>query len=214
MSKEYNFYGRRLGRPLSPHKKGLVDTLLPAIEVSAETDWSTLPAPIRLEIGFGNGEHIAAQAKANPDITFVGAEPFLNGVATLLGGIATEELANIRLYPNDIRDLLPHIPDSTIDRIDMLFPDPWPKKRHQKRRLAQTDLLHHLKRILKQDGVFRFATDDDAYAEDILEYTKEAGFVQTKEDIHTPPADWVSTRYERRAIKLGNNRYFYCFRKV
>lgn len=162
------------------------------------------PRPTVLEIGFGGGEHLVAQAAANPEARFVGVEPFLNGVASCLRHIEDSGVTNVRLHQGDARDVLARLPDAALDRVDILFPDPWPKKRHWKRRLIQTDFVAELARVLKPAGEARFATDWAHYAAWTLEaFTRDGRFVWTAERAADWRAPWpghVTTRYEQKRL--------------
>jgi len=169
------------------------------------------PSPARgeglvLEIGFGGGEHLVAQATAHPDQRFIGVEPFLNGVASCLRHIEESGAQNIRLHQGDARDVIARLPDASLDRVYILFPDPWPKLRHHKRRLIQPEFLHKLARVMKPGAELRFATDWANYAAWTLEHiTRDARFAWTAERAEDWRNAWpghVTTRYE--AKKLGD----------
>ena len=161
------FFGRRKGHPLRPHQAGLMQTLLPRLALDRTT-----PAPadlaglfphsveqVRLEIGFGGGEHLAAQARDHPDAGFIGCEPFVNGMAKMLAAIEDQQLQNVRLHFGDAIELLEWLPDAALARIDILYPDPWPKRRHWKRRLLQDATIAALGRVLRAGGAVHFATE-------------------------------------------------------
>jgi tRNA (guanine-N7-)-methyltransferase len=204
-------FGRIKARPIKAKQAGLLESLLPQIQldVTAPVDPRALmpdAAEVWLEIGFGGGEHMAAQAAARPDILSLGAEPFLNGAASALRHIDEAGLTNVRLHVGDARELIDQLPDASLDRVFILFPDPWPKVRHHKRRLVQPDFVADIVRVLKPAGRLRFATDWADYADWAL-----ARFIAAPEldwsaeradDWRTPPADHVSTRYEQK--KLGD----------
>ena len=204
-------FGRVKSRTLKPRQGALLDTLLPAIRVPDPALGPIDPLALMpeaqkvvLEIGFGGGEHLAAQAERAPRTLFIGAEPFQNGVASALRHIDQRELTNVRVCPDDVRPLLDALPDASLDQIYILFPDPWPKARHHKRRLIQADGAATLARLLKVGGRLRFATDWAAYADWALERflaeprlswkAKKAG------DWKEPPADHVRTRYEEKRL--------------
>lgn len=204
-------YGRIKARALKPRQEQLVETLLPhlAVDLSGPLDPKTLFPEARafvLEIGFGGGEHLAAQAAAHPDQGSIGVEPFLNGVGSCLRHIEEAGLANVRLHMGDARDVLAVLPDASLDRVDILFPDPWPKARHHKRRLVQPDFVAALARAVKPGGEVRFATDWANYAATALEhFSRDLAFRWMAESA----ADWrnawpghVTTRYEEK--KLGD----------
>lgn len=182
-----------------------MDTLLPriALDPARGVDLSDA-AQVWLEIGFGGGEHLAAQAGRHPDVLMLGAEPFLNGAASALRHIDEMGLENVRLFVGDARELLAALPTAAIDRVFILFPDPWPKARHHKRRLLQDDTAAELVRVLKPNGRLRFATDWADYADWTLErLTRTPRLAWTAEradDWRTPPADHVTTRYESKRL--------------
>lgn len=157
-----------------------------------------------LEIGFGGGEHLVAQAVANPETRFIGVEPFLNGVASCLRHIEESGVINVRLHQGDARDVLARLPDASLDRVDILFPDPWPKTRHHKRRLIQPDFVAELARALKPGGEVRFATDWANYAAWTLEaFIRSPHFAWTAERAADWRAPWlghVTTRYEQKRL--------------
>jgi tRNA (guanine-N7-)-methyltransferase len=159
------------------------------------------------EVGFGGGEHLAAQAKAHPDIGYIGCEPFVNGVAKLLTQIDDAKLANVRVHPDDARDVLPRLPSQSLSAVYVLFPDPWPKLRHHKRRFIQTRTLDELARVLKREGELRLATDHADYALWALQHLMaDQRFRWTADcaaDWRVRGADWPVTRYEQRALAAG-----------
>ncbi|HWA62955.1 MAG TPA: tRNA (guanosine(46)-N7)-methyltransferase TrmB [Caulobacteraceae bacterium] len=203
-------YGRIKSRPIKPRQAALMETLLPAIRVPDGPLDPQAMAPgaseVWLEIGFGGGEHLAAQAARRPDGLFIGAEPFLNGVASALRHVDEQGLKNVRLHAGDARELMGRLPDASLDRIVVLFPDPWPKARHHKRRLIQADFVAEAARLLRPGGRLRFATDWADYADWTLErLTKAPDFrwlAERADDWRRPPADHVTTRYE--AKRLGD----------
>lgn len=204
-------FGRIRSRPIKPRQAGLLDTLLPrlALDLGAPLDLDALKpdaTEVWLEIGFGGGEHLAAQAARRPEVLLLGAEPFLNGAASVLRHIEAQGLTNVRLHVGDARDLLAALPDAALDRAFILFPDPWPKARHHKRRLVQPAFVDELARVLKPGGRLRFATDWAGYADWALaRFLAVPALTWTAEkadDWRTPPADHVTTRYEQK--RLGN----------
>jgi tRNA (guanine-N7-)-methyltransferase len=203
------FHGRRRGRKLRPGQERLLETYLPEIQVDVPSDGRTIdPAAlfqtdmreVWLEIGFGAGEHLAWQAARNPGIGLIGAEPFLNGVARLLSEIADDRPGNIRIHPDDVRPLLPQFADSSLARVFILFPDPWPKLRHNRRRLINTKLLDTLARLMGDGAELRVATDDQDYLVWILRHLQtHPDFDWTArraDDWRHRSADWPDTRYE------------------
>ncbi len=198
-------YGRRKGHALSQRQESLVADLLPrlAVKLDALADPGSLFDPpadkIWLEIGFGAGEHLLAQALSHPDIGLIGAEPYLNGVASLLGRIEADIPANIRLYHGDAREIIEALPDASLARIFVLHPDPWPKVRHQKRRLMSEDMAAEFARVLAPGAELRFATDIADYAEAAQEAMCKGGrFTCT-----SAQDAWPVTRYGQKAIREG-----------
>jgi tRNA (guanine-N7-)-methyltransferase len=201
-------YGRLKSRTIKPKQAALMETLLPRLRVPAAPfePRSLMPgaAEAWLEVGFGGGEHLAAQAARRPDVLFIGAEPFQNGVASALRHIDEAGLVNVRLKDGDARELLGHLPDASLERAFILFPDPWPKARHHKRRLVQADTVAELARVLKRGGRLRFASDWADYVDWSLErFTASPAFRWTAEraaDWRVPPADHITTRYEEKRL--------------
>jgi tRNA (guanine-N7-)-methyltransferase len=209
------FYGRHKGRPLRAHQAALIETLLPRLTLDLNAPppaalADLFPAPVdavRLEIGFGSGEHMIAAATANPRIGFIGCEPFVNGMAKALAAIAAGGLANVRLHHGDATPLIAWLPVASLGRVDLIYPDPWPKRRHWKRRFVQDASVAAIARLLVPGGVFRFATDWPDYAAWTLERLLRASdFTWTAEradDWRQPWADFASTRYEAKALREG-----------
>jgi tRNA (guanine-N7-)-methyltransferase len=204
-------YGRIKSRPIKARQAGLMDSLLPkiALDMSGPVDPVALKpdaAEAWLEIGFGGGEHMAAQAGLRPDVLIMGAEPFLNGVASAVRHVEEQALANVRILHGDARELMAALPDASLTRVFVLFPDPWPKTRHHKRRIIQAETLIELARLLKPGGRLRFATDWAAYVdwtlERVLANPAFAWEATSAADWRDPPADHVTTRYEEK--KLGD----------
>ena len=201
-------YGRVKSRPIKPRQAALMDTRLPELRVPAEPfePKSLKPdaAEVWLEIGFGGGEHMAAQASRRPEVLVIGAEPFQNGVASAVRHIEEQNLANVRLHDGDVRDLIARLPEASLERVFILFPDPWPKARHHKRRLVQADLVAELARVLKPGGALRFASDWADYVDWSLERLRASpAFRWTAEradDWKRPPDDHVTTRYEEKRL--------------
>lgn len=173
--------------------------------------------PVWLEIGFGGGEHLVHQARSHPDIGFIGCEPYINGVAMLLGKIRKAGCANIRVYPGDVRDLFDVLPEASIDKAFLLYPDPWPKARHHRRRFVTPEHLRPLSKALRPGGEFRVATDIPDYVRQALEEVPAMGFEwQCSRPKHwrQPWDDWVSTRYEQKALREGRVPHYLTFLRV
>ena len=214
------FYGRRRGRPLRIGQRERQSLLLPRLSFALPENGRLDPAdlfaaPPRdfwLEIGFGGGEHLAAQAQDHPGIGFIGCEVFENGVVKLLGEIDRRGLANIRIYPNDARPLLAALAPGSIGRVFILFPDPWPKARHHKRRLVAPATLDRLAEIMTDHAELRLATDDPGYLGWMLEHAAShpdfAWTARRPADWRERPADWPPTRYELKARQAGRTPAF------
>ncbi len=203
-------FGRLKSRSLKPRQSRLMDELLPKIAapVTPFDPRELAPAAreVWLEAGFGAGEHLAGQASAHPDVLFLGAEPFVNGLGACLAHVDDAKLTNVRLHAGDVRELMKRLPDASIDRLYILFPDPWPKTRHKKRRLIQPDFIAEAARLLKPGAPLRFATDWADYADWTLErFLASPDFRWTAaraDDWRRPWADHIATRYE--AKRLGD----------
>ena len=202
-------YGRRKGPKLSERQLGLRRTLLPELRYEPEKDpYSQFPNSVRelwLEVGFGAGEHLFWQAEQRSDIGLIGAEPYEMGVAKLLTKLGDKPLNNVRIYEGDGRDIISALPEASLGRFFLLFPDPWPKTRHHKRRFLQTAMLTELARVLVPGAELRFATDDKSYMpyalERLLAHPSFEWLAQGPADWLARPADWPPTRYETKAIK-------------
>ncbi len=213
-------YGRKRGRPLRVGRQRLVDELLPRLAIdlpaAGQVDFATLFARPRrsvwLEIGFGAGEHLAASAEARRETGFIGCEVFANGIAKLLGEIERRQLDNIRLFADDARLLIAALPPASIDRVFILFPDPWPKARHKKRRIVSTETLDQLARIMTDEAELRLATDDVGYFSWMLErvtaHPAWQWLARRPADWRQRPADQPPTRYEEKARAAGRAPFF------
>jgi tRNA (guanine-N7-)-methyltransferase len=216
-------YGRRRGRPLREGRRRAKAALLPRLAIALPergpldpfTLFPTRPTAIWLEIGFGGGEHLAEQAVQHPEIGFVGCEVFENGIARLVGEIAQRGLANVRVFTDDARLLLEVLPPGSIGRIFILFPDPWPKARHHKRRLVAQPTLDRLADIMCDGAELRLATDDPGYLAWMLEHTtRHPDFhwlARRPRDWRERQANWPSTRYEEKAVAAGRTPAFLRF---
>jgi tRNA (guanine-N7-)-methyltransferase len=219
------FFGRRKGHSLKPRQAALFDTLLPKIALDlakpAPSDLRTLFSGVddaRLEIGFGGAEHLIAQAKANPRVGFIGSDGFINAIAKALAAVDADRLDNVRLHHGDASELIDWLPDAALSRVDLLYPDPWPKRRHWKRRFIQDESLKRLARILKHGGVLRFATDIADYAvyalARVLRSKDFAWTAETADDWRKPWPDFAGTRYEAKAKREGRTPAYFIFRKL
>jgi tRNA (guanine-N7-)-methyltransferase len=201
-------YGRIKARPIKPRQAALLDSLLPKLRVPPQPfdprALMTAAKAVWVEIGFGGGEHMAAQAARHPDALILGAEPFQNGVASALRHIDEQALTNVRIQDGDARELLARLPDASIARVFILFPDPWPKVRHHKRRLIQAETVAEFARVLAPGGGLRFASDWADYVDWALARIQaDPAFRWTAEaaaDWRSPPADHVTTRYEEKRL--------------
>jgi tRNA (guanine-N7-)-methyltransferase len=224
-------FGRRHGRALTDYQQKLVDELLPRLlighpvgrEASAQDlqRFCTLAfgkpqndghLKIHLEIGFGGGEHLAGRALANPDIQFIGCEPYINGVAKLLAAIDKHQITNIRLFTDDARHLIDALPERSVEQVYILFPDPWPKLRHNKRRIVSQATLAALARIQTQGAKLLLATDHEDYCAWMLEHVLATPHyewtAQSKADWETPPPGWIETRYQQKTTLQGRKPTF------
>ena len=229
------FYGRRIGRRIRKAKNNLLNTFLPKIKVTQINSnmFSTPVDEICLEIGFGDGQHIAGQALKNKNTGYIGAEVFQNGVANLLSiitgikeghdipdtiNLIDNRTDNIRVFDDDIRLLFSKIPDGFLSKVFVLFPDPWPKKRHQERRIINQNNLNEIARILKKDGLLRVATDHKVYKGWALrQLHQNSNFLWTAKssnDWRKEPSDWIKTKYQQKAIREGRKPVFLDFKKI
>jgi len=220
------FFGRRKGHKLRPRQARLIETLLPRLAIDltrpAPAELSSLfVAPVtqvRLEIGFGGGEGMIAQAKENPQIGFIGVEPFVNGMAKALAAIEANGLRNIRLHFDDAASLIGWLPEASLACIDLIHPDPWPKRRHWKRRFVQDEMAARLARVLHRGGEFRFVTDIADYAAWTLQrLTRSPDFAWTAQranDWRNPWPGFTNTRYYAKAAREQRQSCFLIFRKI
>ncbi len=173
--------------------------------------------PLWLEVGFGGGEHLVHQAKLNPDVSIIGCEPFINGVAMLLRQIREAGVENVFVHPGDARDLFDVLPDASVAKAFLLYPDPWPKKRHHRRRFVTPEHLQPLHKVMQPGAKFRVATDIEDYVRQTMEEVPRAGFewlAETAEDWRNPWSDWTRTRYEAKAIREDRTPHYMTFKRV
>jgi tRNA (guanine-N7-)-methyltransferase len=221
-----SFFGRRKGHKLRAHQADLIEHLLPrlALDIAGPgspdlADMFGRPVDeIRLEIGFGGGEHLIAEARAFPGTGFIGCEPYVNGMAKILTQIEAHEIANVRLFAGDAAELLSWLPSRSLARIDLIHPDPWPKRRHWKRRFVQDATVAAMARVLKPGGEFRFVSDIADYCAWTLAHLSRApDFAWTAEradDWRQPWADYTMTRYGAKAEREGRQAAYLSFRRI
>jgi len=218
------FFGRRKGKKLRLGQADLFETLMPRLRIDLAGDLtpaSLFAKPVDevwLEIGFGGGEHLLQRAEENPNIGFIGCEPFVNGMAKMLAVIDREARDNIRLYDSDALDLLKKLPDASFNRVYLLYPDPWPKRRQNKRRFVSEETLALIARVLKPGGEFRFASDIDHYVGWTLERARRSPHLrwlaEQPNDWRLPWDGWQSTRYELKAQREGRKSAYLTFERV
>jgi tRNA (guanine-N7-)-methyltransferase len=224
-----NFYGRLKGHNLKPHQQAWLDADLAALspgKVSWEENPERAPLdlqarfgdrPVWLEVGFGAGEHMHHMAGLYPDIGFIGCEPYLNGVAMLLGKLRRDPRPNIAVHAGDARDLFDVLPAASLAKAFLLYPDPWPKARHHRRRFVTPEHLDPLHRSLQKGAAFRVATDIPDYVRQTMEEVPRAGFrwmAERPEDWRAPWQDWLSTRYEQKALREGRVPHYMTFHRL
>ena len=225
-----NFYGRLKGKGLRDSQKTYLDEDLAALSPGL-VGWDENPdrepldlaalfggKPVWLEIGFGGGEHMVHQAAENPDVGIIGCEPYINGVAMLLGKIRAAGVRNVAVHPGDVRDMFDVLAEGSIDRAFLLYPDPWPKARHHRRRFVTPEHLDPLARVLKQGAIFRVATDIPDYVRQTMEQMMARDdfewLAEGPKDWRQPWGDWISTRYEQKALREGRVPHYMTFRKL
>ncbi len=224
--RENAFFGRRKGKTLRKGQAERLEADLPRLSLdltaSCPDDLAVLfpqaPVEIRLEIGFGGGEHLIHRALERPDIGFIGVEPFINGMTKTLGRIAAEGVGNVRLSGEDGVRVLDWLPEASLDRVLLLYPDPWPKKRHWKRRFVGSDTVTRFARVLRDGGEFWFASDIDTYVDWTLRHVRaNPAFVWTASaanDWRRPWEGWPGTRYEAKARREGRGSAYLTFCRV
>ncbi len=220
-----SFFGRRKGHKLRSHQASLIEDLLPRLAIDLASPapsrlrdlFDTGVSDARLEIGFGGGEHLIAEAKAHPDIGFIGVEPYVNGMAKILAQIDEQKVGNIRLLAGDAAELLAWAPPNSFRRIDLIHPDPWPKRRHWKRRFVQHATITALARVLVEHGEFRFVSDIEHYcAWTLAHFAQSTHFVWTAEradDWRSPWQGYTMTRYGRKAAREGRKAAYLIFQR-
>jgi len=211
------FFGRRKGKPLRQRQAALWLGLLPQVRLSRTRPDIAGAKELWLEIGFGGAEHLVATARARPDVQLIGCEPFVNGVAKALSQIEEHQISNISIFDDDVSKLLDELPSSCVSRVFILYPDPWPKLRHRKRRLISGHFLERLARIMKPEAELRFATDIDDYAAwTLCRVDASSHFVWEQShprEWSSPWEGWTSTRYEAKALREGRSPVYLTFRR-
>lgn len=219
-----NFYGRVHGKTLRPSQKAYLAEDLAGLSlkgVTREDNPARLPLdlkaavgnrPLWLEVGFGGGEHLVHMAAHHPEVGIIGCEPFVNGIAMLLGKIRAAGVTNLALHPGDVRDLFDVAPDGAFEKAFLNYPDPWPKARHHRRRFVTPGYLVGLHRVMAPGAEFRVATDIPDYVRQTLEEVPKAGFALIGQG-GTPWDDWLSTRYEQKALREGRVPHYLTFRR-
>lgn len=225
-----NLYGRKFGKTLRKSQAGymeedLGDLAVPGVswEDNPNRDKADLAAlfgenhPVWLEVGFGGGEHMVHQAAQNPDVGIIGCEPYINGVAMLLGKLRAAKVSNVAIHPGDVRDMFDILPTASISRAFLLYPDPWPKSRHHRRRFVNPEFLDPLADVMKPGAILRVATDIEDYVRQTLEQVAEHNafdwLAEGPKDWRHPWDDWLSTRYEQKALREGRNPHYMTFRR-
>lgn len=218
------FFGRRKTRGLSDRKAELSETLLPRLLIDAsrpiDDPRALFSRPVRaihVEIGFGAGEHLLHRVQGEPEVGFIGIEPFVNGMAQLLAHADGRDLGNLRLYDEDAVELLDALPASSVERVDLLYPDPWPKRKHWKRRFVADRNIKRIARVLSDGGEFRFASDIPSYVDWTLHHASRHGGLdwtaRRAPDWNEPWAGWIRTRYEAKAVREGRTPCYLRFRR-
>jgi tRNA (guanine-N7-)-methyltransferase len=224
-----NFYGRRKGKHLKPSQERYLEEDL-AVLSPGPVSWDDNPTrdpldlktlfdgkPVWLEIGFGGGEHMVHQAAQNPDVGIIGCEPYINGVGMLLGKIRQAGVENLRVFPGDVRDVFDVLPKGSIDKAFLLYPDPWPKARHHRRRFVTPEHLGPLADVMAKGAEFRVATDIPDYVRQTMIEVPRHGFdwlATCANDWRTAWTDWLSTRYEQKALREGRVPHYMTFKRA
>ncbi len=220
-------YGRRRGRKLRGGQRELLDDVVPGLDIALDeaarpvAPETLFDRPVRevwLEVGFGAGEHLLTQAAANRDVGLIGCEPYVTGVVRMVRGLVDARLDNVRLWRDDARLLIDGLAEASLSRVFVLFPDPWPKTRHHKRRFLSRPVVERLAAVMRDDAELRIATDDSGYLVWILDRLRRSGTfrwtAETASDWRSRPSDWPATRYELKAIKEGRRCTYLRYRRL
>lgn len=215
-------YGRRQGRPIKSSKQKLFEELLPTLAIDLVEGKHLLDPKmyfnqqldIWMEVGFGGGEHLASLAQQNPSVNFIGCEPFLNGVSSLLGHIDEHAIKNIRIYQGNAVDLIKTLALESLSRFYLMFADPWPKKRHNKRRFVQPEILDIVISRLKIGAQLRLATDHEDYQVWMLKHLQTRPDLQEVLNTFDKPNNWPDTRYESKALEEGRKPLYLVFERL
>ena len=221
-----NFYGRFKGKALSAKQSEIIQDEFAKYSIK-NISWEENPQrrtlnlseifdkkQIWLEIGFGGGEHLIHQAQLNPDVGIIGCEPYINGLAMLLRKLSDQPCSNVRLYDGDVRNIFDVLPKSSLEKVFLLYPDPWPKKKHHRRRFVTQEFLRPLHKSMKAGSILRIATDIEDYVRQTLQEAPKAGFKWPAKDAsawRSPWCDWIATRYELKALKEGRVPHYLTF---
>ncbi|MGB3456271.1 MAG: tRNA (guanosine(46)-N7)-methyltransferase TrmB [Litorimonas sp.] len=214
----FRTFGRAKGRTLTASQAALMEAHWPRLEITPGDPLP--PAPRWLEIGYGMGSHLLHLGRSHPDVSIIGAEPFLNGTAKAVRGVVDEGMGNVRLFRGDVRELLVGMPDSALDHVFILFPDPWPKARHNKRRLIRTAFIEELSRVVRPGGRLMFASDIPHYVDWALSRLRNhhratgKGFDWIEGPPEQPPEHWPGTKYEAKARREGRTPRWFEFERV
>lgn len=211
-SHRFRTFGRAKGRTLTASQSALMEAHWDRLSIAPGD--ALPPSPVWLEIGYGMGSHLLHLGRSHPDTSIIGAEPFLNGTAKALRGIVEEELDNVRLFRGDVRELMSGMPNGCLERAYILFPDPWPKTRHNKRRLIRSAFIRELYRVIEPGGTLVFASDIPHYVDWALSrFRNHGGFDWDGSDPKTPPKNWPGTKYEAKARREGRTPYWFEFKR-
>ncbi len=213
-TKQKKFYGRRCGKQLTPNQKRLMKEVFPLLQLKSDFKLNPEFKKVHLDIGFGTGTNLVAKIQKNPDVFFIGAEPFINGVAQFLSYLSKDFYKQIALHSDDILEMWDNFDDEMFDKIYLLYPDPWPKKKHEKRRFVSIDNLNKLARILKTNSTIDIASDISEYLDLLRENLKNIDNLKIIYDSKNPYENWVTTKYEQKAFREGRVPQYITIQKI